>query len=83
MSDQALRFTNCCHWTERQAKGAGTAIHGCRGMGHNAVPVLDMQHLEATARTIVLADRLMKFVVACLSSARPLIESELNEGLSR
>jgi hypothetical protein len=53
-----------------------------RDIDHCAVPVSGLRHLEATAIHLVLANRLLKIVAACLSPTRPLIESNLNEYLS-
>jgi hypothetical protein len=46
------------------------------------VPASGLRYLESTAIYLVLANRLMKDVVAYLSPTRPLIESDLNECLS-
>jgi hypothetical protein len=62
--------------------GRGTAIVVRRGIDHYAVPVSGLQHLEATAKHIVLATTQVKLVVAYLSPTRSLIESDLSECLS-
>jgi hypothetical protein len=45
------------------------------------MPVSDLQHLEATAIHLVLANRPVKDVEAFVSPTRPLIESDLTECL--
>jgi hypothetical protein len=82
-SGRAFRFANyVCYRTDRQARCGGTAILVRRDIDHCAVPVSGLRHLEATATHLVLANRLVKIVVAYLSPTRPLIESGLNECLS-
>jgi hypothetical protein len=61
--------------------GGGTVILAHRGI-NRAVPVLGLQHLEATAICLVLANRSVKLAAAYLSPTRPLIESDLTEYVS-
>jgi hypothetical protein len=82
-SGRALRFANfVCHRTDRQARGGGTAILVRRDIDQYAVPVSGLRHLEATAIHLLLANRPVKIMAACLTPTRPLIESDLNECLS-
>jgi hypothetical protein len=63
--------------------GGGTAILVRRGIDHYALPVSGLQHLEATAIHLLLSTRPVKHVAAYLSHARPSIDSDLTECLSR
>jgi hypothetical protein len=83
-SCRALSFMNyVCHQLDRPTRGGGTVIDVRRGIDQYAVPILSLQHLEATAIHLVLATRPVKFVVACLLPTWPLIELDLTECLSR
>jgi hypothetical protein len=79
-SGTALRFAN--YVCPTRGRGGGTAILVRRGIDHYAVPVLGLQHLEATAIHLVLATRPVKLMSAYFSPTRPLIESDLSECLS-
>jgi hypothetical protein len=62
---------------DRITEGGGTPILVRRGIVHHAVPVLGLQHLEAT--TIVMLDtKPIKCLVACLSPTHTLIISDLS-----
>jgi hypothetical protein len=80
---RALRFANyVCHRTERPTPCGGTAILVHKGIDHYAMPVSDLQYLEATAIHLVLATRPVKLASSYLSPTRPLIELDLTECLS-
>jgi hypothetical protein len=49
------------HRTDRSARGGGTAILVRSGLDHYAVPVSGLQHLEATAIHLVLANGPVKW----------------------
>jgi hypothetical protein len=65
------------------SKGGGTAILVRRSIGHHAVPVQGLQHLEATAIQVMLVTKPVKILVAYLSPTRPLIVSDLSAWLGR
>jgi hypothetical protein len=60
---RALSFANyVSHRTDRPTPGGGTAILAHKGIGHYAVLVLGLQHLEAIAIHLVLATGPVKLV---------------------
>jgi hypothetical protein len=64
-SYRTLRLANqVCHRSNRPPRGGGTANLIRRGIDNYAVPVLGLQHLEATAIHIVLATTPVKLVAA-------------------
>jgi hypothetical protein len=70
-SGRSPRFANCvCHRTDGPTPGGGTAILVRWDTDHYAVPVLGLQHAEATVIRLVLATRPLKLVTGYLSPTR-------------
>jgi hypothetical protein len=67
-SYQALWFGNHIYqWTNFPTPGVGTGFLFRKGIDNYAVPVLSLQHLEATVMHLVLANRPVKLLAAYLS----------------
>jgi hypothetical protein len=62
---RTLSFANyVCHLTDCPTKGGATAFLVHRGIDHYAAPVSGLQHLEALAIHVVLANWSLKVVAA-------------------
>jgi len=71
-SGVVFRMANyVCHRNDRLTEGGGTAILVRRGIGHHAVPVPGLAHLEATAIQVTLASKPVKIVATYLSPPVP------------
>ena len=60
-----------CHRNDRLTEGGGTTTLVCRGIVHHAVPVQCLEHLEATAIQVMLANKPVKILVAYLPPLVP------------
>jgi hypothetical protein len=75
---QAFQLPNyVCHRTHILTAGDGTAILFRHDIVHHSVPVLGLNHMEATAIQVILAGRPVKILVGYLSPSRPLIGADL------
>jgi len=66
-----------CHRNDRLTEGSGTAKLARRSIGHHAVTVQSLEHLEATAIQVMMANKPVKILAPYPSRARPLIASDL------
>jgi hypothetical protein len=83
VAKRALRFVNYLfNRTDRHTPGGGTAIPVHKGIDQCAVPVSELQYLEATPTYVILATRPVKLVWAYLAPTRPFTESDVTECLS-
>jgi hypothetical protein len=67
-----------CHRTDRLTQGGGKAILVRRGIDHQSVPVLGLQHLEATAIQVTMGSKLGRILAVYLSPSRPLLATGLS-----
>jgi hypothetical protein len=80
VAQRALTFANyICHRTNRSPPGGDRVILIHKGIDKCAVPVSELQYLEATAVHLVLATRPVNHLSSYFAPTRPLIESVLNE----
>jgi hypothetical protein len=78
-SGEVFRLANYVfHRNDQITKGGGTAILVRRDIDYHAVPVQDLQHLEATAIQVMLTCKPVKILAVYLSPTRPLIASDLS-----
>jgi hypothetical protein len=67
-----------CHRTDRLTQGGGTAILLRRDIGHHAVPIQSLQHLETTAIQVTMGSKPVRFLKVYLSPSRPLLATDLS-----
>ena len=78
-SGEVFRMVNyVCHRNGRLTERGGTAILLRHVMDHRAVPVQVLEHLDATAIQVMMADKRVIIVAVYLSPTRPLIASNLS-----
>jgi hypothetical protein len=77
-SGEVFRMANyVCHRNDRLTERCGIAILVRHGIDHHALPVQDLQHLEATAIQVMWASKPVKILAVYLSPSRPLVASDL------
>ena len=67
-----------CHRNDRLTEGGATAKLVRRAIGHHGVPVQGLEHLEATAIQVMMANKPVEILAAYLFRTRPLIASDLS-----